>query len=530
MGFYDWFNSLRLYRLRKYLIPQYEEIHFDFIDVFLVILLAILSYAIRLRTFAYPEHIVFDEIHFGNFTNFYIQGKHFFDIHPPLAKLIFAGFAYLSEYPANIEWGDSVSLPYPDEGYVPLRITPIMFSSLVPVALYLAMRMAPFSHIASLTSAILITFDTSILAEGKFLLTDGTLHFFTMLSMAVMNYWLAQKRHSHKWWVMLYVSSVFMGMAFSVKNTALSLCFVAGFSQLIDILDTEDFYIDEDIYTDICVRALHVGGPGLVLHILLWYIHIMLLPYIGDESNEDEIKSYCLQPLNSTDLSKWVGFPPVIGRVLNTIASIFMSNGMNFEPHPYMTRPKDWPLLTDLWVGFWSSGRSEINCCGNLFVYYFAFAGVIIAMFSFKRKKYPLALRLVIGYWFSYLPFFGVPRTMFLYHYLIPLMFGAMCLGAVIDMWLPKFWKGFVFVFIVLFVVFGFYMWSPFAYGTNQNEDGFTDNSWRIWNKAWRDGNKNREKWVQKMQNKYDIIEKADQESKLASQKLKEYRQKHRKQ
>ena len=522
-NFIDWFNRLKLYRLRKYLIPEPETIKFDLLDMFFIVLIALISYAIRIRTFYYPDQIVFDEVHFGNFTNFYIKKKHFFDIHPPLAKLIFAGFAWLSEYDGNIEFGEETSHPYPDEGYIPLRLTPIMISSLAPVALYIAMRTAPFSKTASLTSALMIAFDTSMLAEGKFLLTDGTLHFFTMLSMAVMNYWLQQKHHSKKWWAFLYISSVFMGMAFSVKNTALSLCFIAGFTQVIDILDSEDFEIDEFFYNDVCIRALHVAGPAFAFHLLLWCIHIIILPYVGDETTEDEIKSFRLVYPNATDLSYRIGFPPVIGRVLSTIASIFMSNGMNFEPHPYMTRPIDWPLLTDLWVGFWSLGASEISCCGNYFVYLLSFIGVFAAMAGFKKKKWPLALRLIIGYWGSYLPFFGVPRTMFLYHYLIPLMFGAMCLGAAIDLWLPKFWRGFFAVFCILLAAIGFYLWSPFVYGTNQHDNDI-DYAWRLFNKPWQDGKANRQKWVDKMQEKYDIVQKADEEAKIASQKMQKYR------
>ncbi len=32
----------------------------------------------------------FDEVHFGRFTNYILNGTFFFDVHPPFAKLVFA--------------------------------------------------------------------------------------------------------------------------------------------------------------------------------------------------------------------------------------------------------------------------------------------------------------------------------------------------------------------------------------------------------------------------------------------------------
>ena len=46
----------------------------------------------------WPRQVVFDEVHFGKFVSGYITGRYFFDIHPPLGKLLIALAAWAGGY------------------------------------------------------------------------------------------------------------------------------------------------------------------------------------------------------------------------------------------------------------------------------------------------------------------------------------------------------------------------------------------------------------------------------------------------
>ena len=68
------------------------------IDIVLLLLLTLLALATRFYNLAHPAEIVFDEQHFGKFISAYLTGEYFFDIHPPLGKLMIAGVAKLAGY------------------------------------------------------------------------------------------------------------------------------------------------------------------------------------------------------------------------------------------------------------------------------------------------------------------------------------------------------------------------------------------------------------------------------------------------
>jgi len=508
MDFGKIIKSLHLERLKPFLYDPPKRIKFTGLDVMNIIIIGICSFWVRLWKFHYPPNVVFDEIHFGNFTNFYLKHEYFFDIHPPLAKFLFAIFASLSEYDASIPFSKIFGKEYPSENYVPLRITPVMFSSLTPLCIYTAVRFVPFSRIAAFTSAMLFCFDTSAICEGRFILTDGTLHFFVALSMTLTNIWLSFPRDSKEYYIWQWIASFGLGCAFSVKYTALSLCMVVGVTQLVDLLLDSNFEINAEMYSKLCVRALWIAGPAFSFHFLLWIIHVVNLPFIGWEYSDGDkplLKLVNGSDPNCTDYSQVVRWPPIFARALSIVMSIQVSNALNYQPHPYMSRPIDWPLLTDVWVGFWSENGHDINCVGNVFVYYIGFLGVLLMGAAFKKDHWIKAARFFMGYWFSYLPFFGVPRTMFLYHYLIPLMFACMCFGVCLDFWCSRSVKGFVCVIAISLAVFGYYEWSPLVYGTP------TQNLYkRVWNRAWMHGRKGREKFVKYMQSKYELVEKLE--------------------
>ena len=111
------------------------------------------------------------------------------------------------------------------------------------------------------------------------------------------------------------------------------------------------------------------------------------------------------------------------------------------------------------------------------------------AFYPFCNKKWLVAMRFIVGYSVSYFPFYWIPRTLYLYHYLIPLIFGCLSFGSMVELFLPMRYRSVFVVFVCIAAAFGFWLWSPYVYGTDKH-----DPDMMIWTRRWIDGDEQHKK------------------------------------
>ena len=454
----------------------------DSLNIFLI---TIVAFAIRLWLVYHPDGPVFDEVHFGNFTNWYTLSQFYFDIHPPLGKLIMFLFANLSEYDGTIPFHNCPNRQYQNIDYIQLRITPAIFSALCAPLAYLSVRFSGFSATAAVTASVLVVCDTSLATEGRFILSDGLLHFFAMLHIAILTYTVSLPRGS-SFIVWHILNGLSLGAACSCKNTAWGLMVLDAFLYF--------WYFVPVIklsWLDYMFELLVFGGTLATLMVLVYVwsfsVHFMILPYAGQGYGylKDDMKKQLIQNrIASSGL--WgtrIVKPGLLLRTLE-ISWIMHSGNMGIKKfHMSESRPFNWPLLTGIDVSFWGRSGQEIKCQGNVFSYYFALLGVVVLSVAIKSPRYFEGLRFVVGWAACYFPFYLIPRTMYLYHYLIPLMLGCMGMGAALDVVLRPRYRGIVCVIVCACAIFGFWLWMPFVYGKYMH-----DRDIMIWNKNWIHG------------------------------------------
>lgn len=495
------FNNFWKTVRQKLLENQYKLPELTTSDCFLVMFLTIATLINRFWKIEYPNSVVFDEVYFGNFTNYYIKGSFYFDIHPPLAKLLMFFIAKYGEYNGTIEFSKKTWHPYESIDYVLLRITPAFFSAFCSPLIYLSMRFAQFSRCASFSAGCLISFDTTMLSEGRFILTDGILHFFTCLNLAFMSYTLQIPRSSTKFWILMFFTGITLGFACSVKNTAWGLCLLNAIIHFFELFVKHNRFTPR-FFLDLINRGLVLIFPLLIIYIGSFIIHFKYLPYNGpgDPYIDNEMKKELLsKDENGLQLRAFrLTGENVVFRSIKMSLIMHIDNMGITEFHPSQSLPFNWPLLTGIWVGFYAKGDSVVYCTGNVFSYYLGFAGIIINLIYFgylmgskelnlipKKDyvKFIASFRWFLGWAVSYFPFFLIPRAMYLYHYIIPLIFACAAFGSSLDLCFFSTFKGTVTIISVTLAFIGFVLLSPFSYGSKSWDESIV-----IWNKNWKIG------------------------------------------
>ena len=462
-------------------IKQYEGNSpiFNTYDCFLILPIIFFSLFTRLWTISNPDKVIFDEVHFGNFTSWYIQKKFHFDIHPPLGKMLMGYIAKLTDYKGDISFADKLGSKYLTDElfYVSQRITPAIFSAMTSPLLFVAMRCLSLPCFFSAAAGIMLTTDISLIVEGKFILSDGILHFFTALHIFALCFFMNKDL---LWRAVL--AGITLGLASTCKYTALGLLGVDGMTQIVWILSSKP-----DIKS-IVIRAAAFIVPFVTVFLGVWTVHFVLTPYTGYNSNyfSPEYQKTIITPEkeNYTYWGNRLLGPGLIKRIFVWNKIMNSINMRSDIPHPYESLPIYWPLLLDKYVLFFSEPNRSINCIGSPATYWMSSICLLLTVIGFVFGKCDWRNALLLWAWsVSYFPFLLVPRTMYMYHYLVPLMFAIMNTCVLIYNVLPRKVAEYIMTVVLILCLLVYFFFSPWIYGYECKDCGG-----RMWLKQWHEG------------------------------------------
>ncbi|PLW41338.1 hypothetical protein PCASD_08900 [Puccinia coronata f. sp. avenae] len=267
-------------------------------DFLLMLIIWLMAAMLRLRNLAEPPGVAFDEVHFGKFLSHYLNREYFFDVHPPLAKLMLAAHAWLIGYKANFPFeniGDSyltANVPY-----VALRSFSVILGSFIPVLIYAIMKESGYPDFASTISACLIVFDNAHILHTRLILLDAPLMLFLMMSIYayIKFYKLRYHEFTRPWWTWLLLTGLALSLTISCKLVGLFTFMTIGFAvawDLWDMLDIRKGNPLDHIGRHVIARLACLIVFPFCVYLFWFWVHLSILTNSG---TGDEFMSAAFQ-------------------------------------------------------------------------------------------------------------------------------------------------------------------------------------------------------------------------------------------
>lgn len=382
-----------------------------------LLVLTLLAAATRFWQLFSPHAVVFDEVYFKKFAGSYLSGSYFFDIHPPLGKLLLAASAYIFHLPADALTGDS---PTPL-----LRLLPALAGTLLVPVFYLFLRQLGLSRRLATLGGALILLENALLVESRFILLDSLLLLFGIS--AVTLFLASRHRQGVSRMTLLGLSSLLAGATFSTKWTGLAifgLILLAWFVELPELRSHWRRWIAEG-----AILLL----PAIILYLCTFAIHFALLTKSGEG---DAFMSQRFQStlINSPYYNPAIHMP--LWQKFIELNQVMHSSEASLKTvtHPYGSAWYSWPFMIRpiyYWQGEVQANGQQANIylLGNPIIWWGAFLGLVTVLLAFLQRvtsiKRHQGILLFLGaaYCANFLPFSQIDRVMFLYHYFFALIF-----------------------------------------------------------------------------------------------------------
>jgi len=468
-----------------------------------ILLVLIVNIITHLAFFGHPTSVVFDEVHYGTFLSHYLTGSYLFDVHPPLARLLFLLFAKMIGITSPTDFSlIGTELP---ESFLLLRLLPTIAGILLPFVIYGICRKLNLSKMTSAFAALLLSLENSLIVQSRFIMADSLLLLFGFTSLLF--YLMSRDSHaSQRRKLLFYILSLTMvAAAISIKWTAASFILIILLMEVYFIFRKSENSSRNDHLFESILRWLGSSGMMFVIIIIIYAgtfaIHFNSLLHTGPG---DAFMSPRF--LKTIENSQYYVDPNIIprgpiGKFMELNFAMLDAHTRLLDQHNYSSQWYTWPFMYKP-IYYWQNanieGQSEkqahIYFLGNPLIYWLgsiAAAGLVIYLVSISTNgrlrsnlaSSPIILFVALGYFANLLPFMGINRVMFMYHYAPSLIFSVIAIAMFTEMISSSKKRVAVMVIITIVTIASFLFFSPLTYGLPVTENELQA---RMWVKSWR--------------------------------------------
>ncbi|OWB54742.1 hypothetical protein B5S28_g596 [[Candida] boidinii] len=253
------------------------------------VVLVAFTLIIRLYNLKYPDSVVFDETHFGGFASKYIKRRYFFDVHPPLVKMLYGLIGALAGYRGDFEF-KPIGLKYLNEDgeqlapYIVMRTFPAICGIATVILAYRTLRASGCRHYIAIFGAFLVAIENSLVTQSRYIFLDAPLLFFIALTVAMYKTSDVQKPFSFSWYTSIIATGIALGCAASSKWVGLftfawlGLVTVRKMWYIFGDLDLTPF----DIFRQFAIRINAYIVIPAIFYLAMFGIHFEVLKYMSD--------------------------------------------------------------------------------------------------------------------------------------------------------------------------------------------------------------------------------------------------------
>ncbi|KAJ1511270.1 hypothetical protein HMI54_000929 [Coelomomyces lativittatus] len=248
--------------------------------------MTILAWMTRFYRIDSPSSVVFDEVHFGKFASFYLRRTFYFDVHPPLGRLLFAGMGWMVGFDGHFQFNE-IGDDYlgPKVPYVALRSLPAFCGAIIVPLVFDALDRWSFPPWVCALAALFLVLDNALITQSRLILLDSMLICFMVCSMYA---WIRFSLLRHQpftvaWWTWLMFTGMALGGVIGVKMVGLFTVFTLGMAVVIELWYLLDYrrthwktFVNHFLARFLCLVCIPIS-----MYLLWFAIHFAVLTKTG---------------------------------------------------------------------------------------------------------------------------------------------------------------------------------------------------------------------------------------------------------
>jgi dolichyl-phosphate-mannose--protein O-mannosyl transferase len=430
--------------------------------------------------FEHPSQVVFDEIWYGRHVNDYVRGTFHFDGHPPLARMTIGLFSKMLGYPPTFTF-ENIGQQFPDKGYLILRFLPSVAGSLLPLIIYLILLELGITPLIAFVGGLLVGLDNAILTQSRFLLMDAFLLLYGFIGIL---FYLKYRRT--KKYYLLILSGIFAIFSFSVKWVGLSYLALIGLFEFWDIVSSAYIQWKNKQKLQISRRFWQFVLAVVVIPLITYFLIITAYSSLLHKSGTGDafMSPEYQKTLDGNMYQGWDNIEPAnaFEKFYELNTQMYKVNQGLSASHPYASSWYTWPTMKRL-IFYWQNNDERIYLIGNPIIWWFSTIAIILLLLEAVNGKAGkngfIISFLLVAYVLNMVPFMGVKRIMFLYHYFTAYIFAIMAMVYFLNKW-DKIVSHFRVLLVALLIasIVVFLYFAPLTYGLNLDIQQLQNRQW----------------------------------------------------